>query len=672
MAVVVSKIDGEPCVAARPLLAMITGKKGINACNSVLRHAGILAVPSTAFKRPGSRGPEPAFTLSILKQVLPYVPEQQRSDARGTIVSALEKLGGTASDFEAIENVAILIPVSSEIVLPFLKGSDDGLPPRFVIPALLRALGVKDVSTYVREKLVPYLESYQIDVSSLCRDECRLQSPVSDLTDSERRIASASVGLRREVVPIYDHGRPTITGDLSILLLIVNELRTPEARALRVEMLETAALAMGLPEECAKDLVAYWRSERAAATPESILCFLGDASTYHVSGNVASDASASSTLGAPATVSAMSAMSEMSAAPAAKRASLRYDLEATSSNVVVSSSSAPAAAVKKIRVAKWIEDQMMRQHQEKEVVRSRVAKFNHPSHLIYEVCKKFAELHAIDEGMTDSKEAWKRLGLGAFGQKAVVVEDRLPLLQAALHFVLGHYSAGFDTVQSEVQHHISSKKRRGESSSGGYRCDVNSPHSLAKDRANDLFVRYLLEAIAAGSSSAKAASSSSRYHNVGYLDAFEGDTGFDLRTTQRLVSASPSLRLYSANRDGGVVRALRSNGAQAYEGEWRDAVQVWSNEGLRFRGFFLDFCNASAEFLLQEIRRVEPLLERPAVVAWTLPARDFGASPFSVRVTQIVAELKSKSSTSSSSRQGDVHQGAWNLAGGDAPSSLMP
>ena len=112
-----------------------------------------------------------------------------------------------------------------------------------------------------------------------------------------------------------------------------------------------------------------------------------------------------------------------------------------------------------------------------------------------------------------------------------------------------------------------------------------------------------------------------------------------------------------ANRDGGVVRALRSNGAQAYEGEWRDAVQVWSNMGLRFRGFFLDFCNASAEFLLEEIRRVEPLLDWPAVVAWTLQARDFGASPFSVRVTQISVELASNK--------------GWRLAGGTEQSSCL-
>jgi hypothetical protein len=189
---------------------------------------------------------------------------------------------------------------------------------------------------------------------------------------------------------------------------------------------------------------------------------------------------------------------------------------------------------------------------------------------------------------------------------------------------------------------------------GGYRCDAASPHALAKDRANDIFVCALLSTI--------AGDDFANYCRLGYLDAFTHEEGFDLRTTDRLLAITPSTTsssspsLYSANRDAGVVRALRSKGVQAYEGEWRDAVQLWRNQGLRFRGFFLDFCNGSAEFLLGEVRRVEPLLDRPAVVAWTLPARDFGASPFSLRITQMTTELQ---------RMG------WRLAGGDVLSSCL-
>jgi hypothetical protein len=102
------------------------------------------------------------------------------------------------------------------------------------------------------------------------------------VTDQERRLAAASCGVYLEVVPHYDHGRPTATGDLPVLLLTVNFLRTPEARALRVELIETAALAMGLSATQAKDLVMYWQQERVAAAPDSLLSFLGEAAPAHV------------------------------------------------------------------------------------------------------------------------------------------------------------------------------------------------------------------------------------------------------------------------------------------------------------------------------------------------------------------------------------------------------
>jgi hypothetical protein len=227
-----SKIGEEPCVAARPLFAKITKKQGAKACNTLLRYSGI-AIPNVDFKRQGSRGPEPALTLQLLKQMLPYLSDEQRMRSKHDILEVLKKLGGDASYFDEVKNAAIFVPLAAGVVVPFLKKGGDGLPPRVALAALVKALGVKTSPTaYLKEKLAPYLKSRRIDVSLLC-EKCSAQSPTTtvDVSESERRIASVSVGLRREVVPLYDHGRPTITGDLPILLLIVNELRTPEARA---------------------------------------------------------------------------------------------------------------------------------------------------------------------------------------------------------------------------------------------------------------------------------------------------------------------------------------------------------------------------------------------------------------------------------------------------------
>jgi hypothetical protein len=143
MVVAFCKIGEETCVAARPLFAKITKKHGANACNTLLRYSG-LAIPNVDFKRKGSRGPEPALALQLRKQIPPYLSDEQRVRSKDDILEVLEKLGGGAQDFEAVESVAIFVPLDADVVLPFLKKSDGSIPPRFVITALVKALGIRN------------------------------------------------------------------------------------------------------------------------------------------------------------------------------------------------------------------------------------------------------------------------------------------------------------------------------------------------------------------------------------------------------------------------------------------------------------------------------------------------------------------------------------------------
>jgi hypothetical protein len=164
---------------------------------------------------------------------------------------------------------------------------------------------------------------------------------------------------------------------------------------------------------------------------------------------------------------------------------------------------------------------------------------------------------------------------------------------------------------------------------------------------NRLFVQYLQRHLSVPMCAAR----------VGYLDAFESTEGFSLRTTRHLLAADCRL-LHSANRDVGIVRALRAQGVDACEGDWSRAVERWAASRLRFHAFFLDFCFGSHLALLQEVRRVESLLEVPCVLALTLLERDFSGAAWTGRAAHLALEL---------SRQG------WRPAAdaGDVASSVV-
>jgi prophage antirepressor-like protein len=167
-------------------------------------------------------------------------------------------------------------------------------------------------------------------------------------------------------------------------------------------------------------------------------------------------------------------------------------------------------------------------------------------------------------------------------------------------------------------------------------------HAAAKDAANAEWISLMTQ------------------HNclsgpLAYLDAFVGSGGFKLRTTETLLAAGvPTHRLYSANLDAGIVKALKDKGVHAAVGCWEEALPY---DGTPFTGVFLDLCQGSAAQLMGHLAALKPMCTVGCVLGMTIIQRDFDGEPLLMRVARIVDFL---------GKQG------WKLARGGLAPSMLP
>lgn len=167
-------------------------------------------------------------------------------------------------------------------------------------------------------------------------------------------------------------------------------------------------------------------------------------------------------------------------------------------------------------------------------------------------------------------------------------------------------------------------------------------HAAAKDAANAEWISLMTQ------------------HNclsgpLAYLDAFVGSGGFKLRTTEALLAAGVSThRLYSANLDAGIVKALKDKGVHAAVGCWEEALPY---DGKPFTGVFLDLCQGSAAQLMGHLAALKPMCAVGCVLGMTIIQRDFDGEPLLMRVARIVDFL---------GKQG------WKLARGGLAPSMLP
>ena len=171
---------------------------------------------------------------------------------------------------------------------------------------------------------------------------------------------------------------------------------------------------------------------------------------------------------------------------------------------------------------------------------------------------------------------------------------------------------------------------------------AGAEHAAAKDAANKAFITALRrhDLLSGGG-------------NIFFLDhwAEELATSADqpprlppCRTAAALlrVGVEPC-RLFSANKDLGVVEQLRRQGACAFHGDWRDALLDAEWPSGAFGGIYLDACGGSAGVLVEHL---ELLMTRAAaprcVLAWTLVGRDFVGETLLRRVLRLLSFMHAK------------------------------
>ncbi len=92
----------------------------------------------------------------------------------------------------------------------------------------------------------------------------------------EREIATQSRGLVRGRCA-WCHGKETWLVDLPLVILVINRLRTPQARRFQAASLEQSWLIMSGREDVARSLANYWRQERMQRPDNVLLAFTGAA-----------------------------------------------------------------------------------------------------------------------------------------------------------------------------------------------------------------------------------------------------------------------------------------------------------------------------------------------------------------------------------------------------------
>ena len=96
----------------------------------------------------------------------------------------------------------------------------------------------------------------------------------SDVEDYEKALAARSGGLVRGRSAWAD-GRETWLIDFPLLVLVVNRLRTPQARRFQLASLEHSLVLMSGRQDVASRLAKYWREERMARPDNFLLLFMG-------------------------------------------------------------------------------------------------------------------------------------------------------------------------------------------------------------------------------------------------------------------------------------------------------------------------------------------------------------------------------------------------------------
>jgi hypothetical protein len=221
----------------------------------------------------------------------------------------------------------------------------------------------------------------------------------------------------------------------------------------------------------------------------------------------------------------------------------------------------------------------------------------------------------------------RRYAPDAFGQKTAVPRADMHLAEAAVMQVLEETSKEAPWVAPDIEERAPATPADRNSSRPKRAFAVHDDeHAAAKDRANALWISFLLLAD-------RACAGSETTSKVFYLDDFkEAQGGLQLRTTEALLRAGfCGGQLFSANTSEAVVSALRRRGVQAFHGAWDD--RCWDRE--RFAGIYLDLCAGSAGYAIQQLELASHRSEPGCVLAWTITERDYEGEDLLLRHNQL-------------------------------------
>ncbi len=156
--------------------------------------------------------------------------------------------------------------------------------PFMVLTTLLEAFGIEAARNYTEKSLIPYFHRVGVPLAGLVAprnlSRCAPQGASLDklletpVEDYERALAGRSEGLLRGR-SAWNDGKETWLIDFPLVVLVINRLRTPQARRFQAASHEQSLKIMGGDDEVARNLAAYWRQERMVRPDNALLAFLG-------------------------------------------------------------------------------------------------------------------------------------------------------------------------------------------------------------------------------------------------------------------------------------------------------------------------------------------------------------------------------------------------------------
>ena len=308
-----AEADGEKFVELTSLAKRVQKKQGDRALVAVWRRLGhdvlipaIDGVRGVPFPTQRGHAREKLMPAANLRGFETYVGELNEDDveANAALLQAVARellpagAGGGATapppfQLASRHKVMKLGPDdTSRVHVVEVKGR-----PLMVLTTLLETFKISNPHEWITESLLPFLRACGVPGCNTLVDNRRADEPhlasgldksrslakylANGVEDYERALAARSAGLVRGR-SAWNDGRETWLIDFPLLVLVINRLRTPQARRFQLASLEQSLVLMSGRQDVASRLAKYWREESMAQPDNVLLQFVGAAVDHEV------------------------------------------------------------------------------------------------------------------------------------------------------------------------------------------------------------------------------------------------------------------------------------------------------------------------------------------------------------------------------------------------------